>query len=192
MIRWWLDPRRTVSVRTDLANFTEKLLTGRVQFEGLPPQAGAPSVATVPSVCWKCRRDIDLVVALVNLSAHTVFAPRRHPAGARSWQIARGSTGCLPAKLCLRCTERAVRSLLYGVRRPPALPPACARTVPGVTRQSPCTECRKRPWHPADGTAAGHSPARSGHRQRCAKHAGLGAVISKLRKYSWTDRAARC
>src|SRR4051794_24306168 len=62
--------------RTGLGKFTERLLSGRVQFEGPPPQAGAPSVATVPSVCWKCRRDIDLVVVLVNLSAHTVFAPR--------------------------------------------------------------------------------------------------------------------
>jgi hypothetical protein len=61
--------------RTDLAEFTEKLLTGQVWFEGLPPQASAPSVATVPSVCWKCCRDIDLVVSLINLPAHTVFAP---------------------------------------------------------------------------------------------------------------------
>jgi hypothetical protein len=62
--------------RTGLGKFTEQLLSGRVWFEGPPPEAGAPSVATVPSVCWKCCRDIDLVVALVNLPAHTVFAPR--------------------------------------------------------------------------------------------------------------------
>ena len=60
---------------TDLGRFTEKLLTGRVRFEGPSPQTSAPSVATVPSVCWKCCRDIDLVVALVNLPEHTVFAP---------------------------------------------------------------------------------------------------------------------
>jgi hypothetical protein len=60
---------------TDLGRFTEKLLTGRVRFEGPSPQTSAPSVATVPSVCWKCCRDIDLVVALVNLPAHTIFAP---------------------------------------------------------------------------------------------------------------------
>jgi len=61
---------------TGLGSFTELLLTGHVRFEGPPVQASAPSVATVPSVCWKCSRDIDLVVALVNLPAHTVFAPR--------------------------------------------------------------------------------------------------------------------
>src|SRR3954466_1964757 len=53
--------------RIDLGKFTERLLTGRVRFEGPSSQADAPSVATVPSVCWKCCRDIDLVVALVNL-----------------------------------------------------------------------------------------------------------------------------
>jgi hypothetical protein len=62
--------------RTSLGKFTERLLSGRVRFEGPPPRAGAPSVATVPSVCWKCCRDIDLIVALVNLPAHMVFAPR--------------------------------------------------------------------------------------------------------------------
>jgi hypothetical protein len=62
--------------RIELGKFTGQLLTGRVRFEGPPPQASAPSVATVPSVCWKCHRDIDLVVAVVNLPAHAVFAPR--------------------------------------------------------------------------------------------------------------------
>jgi hypothetical protein len=69
-------PAAGAPVGTGLAKFTGKLLTGRVRFEGPSPEASAPSVATVPSVCWKCRRDIDLVVALVNLAAHTVFAPR--------------------------------------------------------------------------------------------------------------------
>ncbi len=64
------------SARIGLGKFTERLLTGHVRFDGPPPQASAPSVATVPSVCWKCCRDIDLVVALVNLPAHAVFAPR--------------------------------------------------------------------------------------------------------------------
>ena len=76
--------------RTDLAEFTEKLLTGRVWFEGLPPEASAPSVATVPSVCWKCCRDIDLVVALINLPGAHGIRSMRHPAGARSRQTARG------------------------------------------------------------------------------------------------------
>jgi hypothetical protein len=62
--------------RTSLAKFTERLLTGRVRFEGPPPQAGAPLVATVPSVCWKCCRDTYLVLALINLPAYTMFAPR--------------------------------------------------------------------------------------------------------------------
>jgi hypothetical protein len=62
--------------RTKLGKFTGELLTGRVRFEGPPPEASAPSVATVPSVCWRCCRDIDLVVALVNLPAHTVFSPQ--------------------------------------------------------------------------------------------------------------------
>jgi hypothetical protein len=62
--------------RTDLGTFTEGLLTGRVRFEGSPPQVSAPSVATVPSVCWKCGRDIDLIVAMVNVPVHAVFAPR--------------------------------------------------------------------------------------------------------------------
>lgn len=61
--------------RTYLGPFAEALLTGRVRFEGPPPQASMPSVATVPSVCWKCRRDIDLAVALVNVPAHAMFAP---------------------------------------------------------------------------------------------------------------------
>jgi hypothetical protein len=62
--------------RTELGKFTRELLTGKVRFEGPPPQVSAPSVATVPSVCWKCHRDIDLVVAVVNLPAHTVFSPQ--------------------------------------------------------------------------------------------------------------------
>jgi hypothetical protein len=63
-------------LRTDLGHFTELLLTGRVRFEGPPAQASAPSVATVPSVCWRCCRDIDLIVALANVPSHAVFAPR--------------------------------------------------------------------------------------------------------------------
>jgi len=62
--------------RTTLGLFTEQLLTGRVRFEGPPASASLPSVATVPSVCWRCSRDIDLVVALVNVPVHMVFAPR--------------------------------------------------------------------------------------------------------------------
>ena len=62
--------------RTDLGTFIGRLLSGGVRFEGPPPQASAPSVATVPSVCWRCRRDIDLAVALANVPAHAVFAPR--------------------------------------------------------------------------------------------------------------------
>lgn len=61
---------------TELGSFTELLLTGHVRFEGPPARAGVPSVATVPSVCWRCRRDIDLIVALANVPAHAVFAPR--------------------------------------------------------------------------------------------------------------------
>jgi hypothetical protein len=67
-------PTTVTPGRTELGKFTGELLTGRVRFEGPPPQASAPSVATVPSVCWKCHRDIDLVVAVVNLPAHTVFS----------------------------------------------------------------------------------------------------------------------
>jgi hypothetical protein len=129
--------------RTDLAKFTERLLTGRVWFEGPPPQAGAPLVATVPSVCWKCCRDIDLVLAPINLPTQTVFAPRgilpvRDP-------------GKLPEALVStrepfpRCTEHAGHSPLCGARRPRASPPACARTVPGVTRPSRCRSFPKRP-----------------------------------------------
>src|SRR4051812_31764889 len=54
---------------TGLGSFTELLLTGHVRFEGPPARAGAPSVATVRSVCWRCRRDIHLVVALANVPA---------------------------------------------------------------------------------------------------------------------------
>src|SRR3954467_9974836 len=61
---------------TGLGGVTELLLTGHVRFEGPPARAGAPSVATVRSVCWRCRRDIHLVVALANVPAHAVFAPR--------------------------------------------------------------------------------------------------------------------
>jgi hypothetical protein len=61
---------------TGLGSFTELLLTGHVRFEGPPARTGVPSVATVRSVCWRCRRDIDLIVALANVPAHAVFAPR--------------------------------------------------------------------------------------------------------------------
>lgn len=101
--------------RTDLAKFTGRLLTGRVRFEGPPPRAGAPSVATVPSVCWKCCRDIDLVVALVNFPAHTVFAPHG--------TLPACDLGKLPEALAVY--QRAISTLhgacesLTPLRRPP-------------------------------------------------------------------------
>jgi hypothetical protein len=103
------------SARTDLANFTEKLLTGCVLFEGPPPQADAPSVATVPSVCWKCCRDIDLVVALVNLPAHAVFAPH----GILPARDLSKLPGALAVYQRAMPTLHRARGSLTALRRPP-------------------------------------------------------------------------
>ena len=64
--------RRTLA----LADFTTMLLTRRIRFSGAATGAGAPAVASVASECWKCRRDIDLLVALFDVPVHAVFAPR--------------------------------------------------------------------------------------------------------------------
>ncbi len=63
------------SGRTGLADFTTMLLTGRVGFQG-PAAPAAPAVASIASECWRCRRDIDLLIALANVPEHTIFAPR--------------------------------------------------------------------------------------------------------------------
>ncbi|MFL7905827.1 competence protein CoiA family protein [Azospirillum argentinense] len=64
------------SGRTGLAGFTTMLLTGRINFQGPAMPASAPAVVSITSECWRCRRDIDLFTALINVPEHTIFAPR--------------------------------------------------------------------------------------------------------------------
>lgn len=64
------------SGRTGLAGFTTMLLTGRISFQGPAMPASAPAVVSITSECWRCRRDIDLLTALINVPEHTIFAPR--------------------------------------------------------------------------------------------------------------------
>jgi len=149
--------------RIALARFTEQLLTGGVRFHGPPVQASAPSVASVPSVCWRCRRDIDLAVALVNVPAHALFAPRgivpaqdlgKHPEAVAAYRKA------LPTLL-------AACGSLTPLRRPPpariaagmrAHCPWCdtpislrrlpaATLAPGAWRR--CWTLAGEPWEPA-------------------------------------------
>ena len=157
--------------RTGLAKFTEKLLTGRVRFEGPPPQAGAPSVATVPSVCWKCCRDIDLVVALVNLPEHTVFAP--------GGILPARDLGKLPEALAIY--QRAIPTL-YGacgsltpLRRPPP-----SRIAFGMRAHCPWCDA---PISLQRVPEAALTPCRW---QRCWTLAGKAWIPSKLRGSHWT------
>jgi hypothetical protein len=157
--------------RTDLAKFTETLLTGRVRFEGPPPQAGAPSVATVPSVCWKCCRDIDLVVALVNLPEHTVFAP----------------CGILPARdlgklpEALAVYQRAIPTLygacgsLTSLRRPPP-----SRIATGMRAHCPWCDA------PISLQKLPEATLIPGRWRRCWTLAGKPWMPSKARGSSWT------
>jgi hypothetical protein len=161
--------------RTDLAKFTEKLLAGRVRFEGPSPQAGAPSVATVPSVCWKCCRDIDLVVALVNLPAHIVFAPR----------------GILPARdlgklpEALAVYQAAIPKLhgacgsLTSLRRPPP-----SRIATGMRAHCPFCDA------PISLQRLPETTLTPGGWQRCWTLAGKAWAPSKLRGSRWTWSAS--
>jgi hypothetical protein len=161
--------------RTGLTKFTERLLTGRVRFQGPPPQAGAPSVATVPSVCWKCCRDIDLVVALVNLPAHTVFAPR----------------GILPARdlgklpEALAVYQAAIPKLhgacgsLTSLRRPPP-----SRIATGMRAHCPFCDA------PISLQRLPETTLTPGGWQRCWTLAGKAWAPSKLRGSRWTWSAS--
>jgi hypothetical protein len=62
-------------LRVGLAPFTEALLRRQVRFYGSPDEADVPAVVSIPSTCWRCCRDIELAVGLVNVQ-HTVFAPK--------------------------------------------------------------------------------------------------------------------
>ena len=62
-------------LRVGLAPFTEALLRRRVRFDSPPGEADVPAVVSIPSTCWRCCRDIELAVGLVNVR-HTVFAPK--------------------------------------------------------------------------------------------------------------------
>jgi Competence protein CoiA-like family len=157
--------------RTELGEFTERLLSGRVRFQGSPPQASAPSVATVPSVCWKCCRDIDLVVALVNLPEHVVFAPH----------------GILPARdlnklpEALAVYQNAIPMLhgasgsLTSLRRPPS-----SRIAGGMLAHCPWCDA---PISLQRLPEAALKPCRW---QRCWTLAGKAWTPSELRKSRWT------
>lgn len=64
------------SGRTGLAKFTTLLLTGCIRFQRPAAHAAMPAVVSIVSECWRCRRDVDLLVALVNVPEHAIFAPR--------------------------------------------------------------------------------------------------------------------
>lgn len=61
--------------RVGLGAFTAALLTGRVRFDGPPDGASVPVVVSIPSACWRCCRDVDLAVGVVNVH-NDVFATR--------------------------------------------------------------------------------------------------------------------
>ncbi|WP_456152019.1 competence protein CoiA family protein [Azospirillum argentinense] len=62
--------------RVGLADFTTMLLSGQVRFREPLAHAGHPVMASRAFECWRCHREIDLLVALVNVPEHSIFSPR--------------------------------------------------------------------------------------------------------------------
>ena len=129
--------------RTDLAKFTEKLLTGRVRFEGPRPRPARHR--------WRpCRRCAGSAAA-TSIWSWLSSTFRRTPCSLPTASCRRAILASCPRRWPStrepfpRCMGHAGRSPPCGVRRPPASPSACARTVPGVTRPSRCRSFPKRP-----------------------------------------------